>query len=279
MKLFISADMEGTGGVVSYDHIDNTTASYQDARLQMIKEVNAAIEGALAGGAEAVLVNDSHDTMTNLKSGMIDARAVLISGAGKPLSMMQGIKDAHGAIFLGYHAMAGTQTAILDHTYSGKIYRLKLNGTEVGETGLNAAIAGHYNIPVLTVTGDKAVCTEASQLIPRIETVMVKEAVCRTAAICLPLDICCNRIKEVVKKAIEKFKSGTMEVPPYKINYPVDLEIELITTGMTDLAELIPSVVRIGGRQIRARGKDMEETARTFFSILRLIGGYEGKLI
>lgn len=279
MKVYISADLEGVGGVVSYEQIDQKYSCYDGARRQMMKEVNAAIEGAFNGGASAVMINDAHDTMTNLQAELIDQRACLISGSGKPLSMMQGIEDHDVAIFLGYHARAGTDRAILDHTFSGKIYKLFLNNMEVGETGFNAAIAGCYSIPVVAISGDQALCAEALKILPHIETIILKEAECRTAARCLPLEKCCALIRERVSIAVAKYKSGTIKVPLLEMNFPVKLTIELITTELANVAALIPGVEKINGRTVEAKCSDMKVATRCFFSILRLIGGYEGKLI
>src|SRR2546426_7367581 len=149
MRVYISVDMEGIAGVVHESQTDPTTpalaAEYARFRRFMNAEANAAVEGALAAGATRVLVNDSHWFMRNLLAEELHQTAELVSGDPKPRSMMQGIDQQGGfdaALFIGYHARAGTRNAILDHTYADRIHDVRLNGKPVGELGLNAALAG-----------------------------------------------------------------------------------------------------------------------------------------
>jgi len=153
MRIYISVDMEGIAGVVHEDQtnpIDPRCAGeYNRFRAQMTEEANAAIEGALTGGATAVLVNDSHWLMRNLLAEQLHPSAQLVSGGPKTWSMMEGIEAGHdAAFFVGYHAQAGTRNAILDHTYTDRILDVRVNGTSLGELGLNALLAGTYNVPV-----------------------------------------------------------------------------------------------------------------------------------
>src|SRR5918997_773486 len=170
MKVLISADMEGTCGVVTWvqvmppevaRHSEPTSLDeYTRTRQRMTAEVNAAVEGALAGGADEVIVNDSHDGMRNLLPDQLHPAVRFISGNDKPLGMMQGVDLADvGAVFYtGYHAKAGTPAAPLAHTWSGWLNDVKLDGTSTGEFGINAVVAGHFEIPVVMVRGgDKTV--------------------------------------------------------------------------------------------------------------------------
>jgi len=139
MKVYISCDMEGVSGIVDSKQTRMDGEEYKRAQKLMTGEVNAAIEGALAGGATEILVNDSHGLMRNILIEELNPNAQLISGSSKPLSMMQGIDESFdAAFFIGYHAQAGTPYSVLDHTYSSIVYQVSLNGRPVGETGLNA---------------------------------------------------------------------------------------------------------------------------------------------
>src|SRR5438046_1946709 len=147
MRVYVSVDMEGIAGVVHESQTDPTTpafgAEYARFRRLMTAEANAAIEGALAAGATKVLVNDSHWFMRNLLAEELHPAADLASGDPKPRSMVQGIDGGFdAALFIGYHARAGTPNAILDHTYADRIPDVRLNGTAVGELGVNPALAG-----------------------------------------------------------------------------------------------------------------------------------------
>ena len=150
----------------------------------MTLEANAAVEGAFQGGASSVVVNDSHGDMYNLLPEELDPRAELLTGTPKPWSMMQGFgSDFGAALFIGYHASAGTEAAVLDHTYSGRLlYEVRLNGEAVGEAELNAALAGTYGVPVGLVTGDDKACSQAAKRLPGVRTIMVKEAYGRGVA-------------------------------------------------------------------------------------------------
>ncbi|HZM26289.1 MAG TPA: M55 family metallopeptidase, partial [Gemmatimonadales bacterium] len=161
MRVYISVDMEGIAGVVHEDQTNpvdpRCAAEYARFRKLMTGEANAAVEGALAGGASQVVVNDSHWEMRNLLPEDLHEAAELLSGGPKRLSMLEGIEaDFDAAVFIGYHAKAGTAGAILDHTMMDAIRDVRLNGRSMGELGLNAALAGAHGVPVALVSGDRA---------------------------------------------------------------------------------------------------------------------------
>ena len=178
--------MEGVGGIVHSDQTDSAHPEYQRGRKLMTAEVNAAVEGALKGGATEVLVNDSHGGMRNLLIEELNPEAILLSGATKQFSMMAGIDRTFDAVFFtGYHARAGSSFANLDHTWNGPtiVQGIWLNGVEVGEYGLNAALAGYFGVPVVLMTGDQTACAQAKELLGAdLETVVVKEATGRASA-------------------------------------------------------------------------------------------------
>ncbi|MGE5122965.1 MAG: M55 family metallopeptidase, partial [Acidobacteriaceae bacterium] len=157
MKILIAADMEGITGVTNWNQVDPGRAEYPRFRRLMTGDVNAAVRGAFEAGAEEVVVTDGHDLGTNIPIEELDPRTRLICGDYSPLAMVQGVdQDVDGVIFVGYHARAGSQNAILDHTWSSRrVANLYLNDTLVGEYGLNGALAGHFNVPVLMLTGDQ----------------------------------------------------------------------------------------------------------------------------
>lgn len=177
MKVLISADMEGTCGVVSWVQVmppevasgsePSSTTEYERARRRMTREVNAAIEGALAGGAEEIIVNDSHDGMRNLLPEDMHPNCRWISGHDKPLGMMQGVDlDGVGAVFYtGYHAKAGTPGGPLAHTWTGWLQDVRIDGRSVGEFGINAAVAGYFGVPVVLVTGDDRAVAQTVDLL------------------------------------------------------------------------------------------------------------------
>ncbi|HET9465408.1 MAG TPA: M55 family metallopeptidase, partial [Gemmatimonadales bacterium] len=180
MRVYISVDMEGVAGVVHEDQTDPTDArhagEYNRFRRLMTDEANAAIAGALEAGARSVLVNDSHWLMRNLLAEELNPAAELLSGGPKRLSMVEGIDAGFdAAMFIGYHARAGTRNATIDHTYTSRVYETRLNGEPVGELALNAAMAGVHGVAVVLVSGDLALAEEARALFgDGVETVVVK---------------------------------------------------------------------------------------------------------
>ncbi|MEP7383237.1 MAG: M55 family metallopeptidase, partial [Gemmatimonadota bacterium] len=156
-KVYISVDLEGIAGVVATSQTSPSGANYEWARKQMLAETNAAIEGAFAGGATEVLVNDSHGPQTNLRPDEVDRRAMLITGQPKPLGMTQGLDSTFdAAVYIGYHAPGSTANAVHGHTFSSALKVVRLNGKEVGEYGLNAIVAGYWGVPVVFISGDRA---------------------------------------------------------------------------------------------------------------------------
>ena len=267
MNVLISVDMEGISGVVIGDHVSSGHREYERFRRLMTAEANAAIEGALVGGADQIIVNDSHGSMTNILIEQLNPAAELISGRSKPFGMMQGIGPDVDAVFLvGYHAASGTGEAIMEHTWSGHVIDVRLNGQAVGETGLNAAVAGHYGAPVVLVTGDQAVTEEARALFGGIETVAVKKGLTRVAAQCLHPEVAQRRILQAAEQALGR------TVAPFTIRPPVTLRVVFHRALHADMAGLVPGSRRVDGRTIEWIGEDMATTYKVFRAMAALAG-------
>jgi D-amino peptidase len=259
MKVLISIDMEGIAGVVKDEHVMLGDKAYERFRVLMTAEANAAIEGALAGGATKIVVNDSHGKMTNVLIEELNPAAELITGSPKPFGMMQGIGcDVDAVFFIGYHAASGTHTAVQEHTCYLDMVEVSLNGSRVGETGLNAALAGHYEVPVVLVTGDRAVTQEARALLGDIETVSTKDGITRWAARCLHPEVAQKLIREGAERAL-KARGRT-----FRLSTPITLRISFLRATNADMAELIPYSRRIDGRTVEWEGEDMALVYRVF---------------
>src|SRR5215468_401476 len=204
MKVFLSTDMEGTAGVVDWEQCVGDGPEAAAGRRLLLAEVNAAIEGAVAGGATEIVVNDSHSTMRNLPPGELAGGASYISGSHKPLYMMQGLDDSFDAIlFISYHGSVGAPAG-LSHTYNPRaVVEARLDGKVTGEAGINALVAAHYGVPVVLVTGDRCACEETEALIPGIHSAVVKEHVSRAAAHSLHPDHACELIRAQARVAVE----------------------------------------------------------------------------
>ena len=271
MKLLIAVDMEGISGVISWDHIDPDHPEYQRFRHMMTADVNAAILGAAQAGASEILVSDGHWNSTNILIEELDRRASLQSGSPSPFSMVEGVQ--HGvdaAIFIGYHARAGTLNAILDHTWSSvRVQNLWLNGRLAGETGLNAAVCGAFGAPVLMVSGDKAVCEEAVDWLPGIEPVQVKRATGRHSAECLAVPVAQELIRQGAERAVRRFLAGSAPAPLLLAN-PVEIVIEFSYSDMADRAALLPGSTRLDGHRLRYTAPDMPSAYLAFRAAVTL---------
>src|SRR6478672_6538618 len=225
MRVYISVDMEGIAGVVHEDQTDpiepRHAGDYNRFRRLMTNEANAAITGALDAGATGVVVNDSHWLMRNLLAEELNPVAELLSGGPKLYSMVEGIDGGFdAAMFIGYHARAGTGNAVIDHTYTDRVYEVRVNGQPFGEAGLNAALAGAFGVPVALVSGDRALAAEVRELLgEQVETVVVKEPLGRYAARAVAPAVARRRIHDGAKRALAHSHA------PFTVTSPVTFSV------------------------------------------------------
>lgn len=260
MKVFVSVDMEGVACVTHSDHVKLEGAEYEMARKWMTAEANAAIEGALAAGASEVVVADAHGHMRNLLPDELHEKALLVRGSPRSLIMMEGLDDSFDAVFLvGYHSRAGTPRGILSHSFIGStVYGLRLNGLEVGEPGFNAAIAGHFEVPVALVCGDDTVDAEVDSLMPDAERVITKWALSPLAARNLAPKAAQRQIRAGAERALGRL--GGME--PVRMDRPVRFEVDFMRTVHAYLGADIPGVELVEGRTLVYTGADMLDVNR-----------------
>ena len=181
---------------------------------------------------------------------------MLVSGSLKPLSMVQGVASTFDcALFVGYHAGAGTQAGILDHTYYGRVVnRLRVGGREWNEAALNGAAIGVHGVPVALVTGDEATCAQARALLGEVDTCAVKDAITRYTARSLHPTAAQAKIKEAARRAVERAVQGQFQ--PFRPPAPHELEIDFVNTGCADAAELVPGTRRVNGLTCAYRAPD-----------------------
>ena len=269
VKVFISADLEGIWGVVHSEQTSAENGGYGAACKWMAEDVNAVVEGLLEAGATEIVVNDSHGSMRNLKADEIHPKASLISGTPKPLSMMQGIDGSFDAcIFVGYHARAGSAAAILDHTISGGTVRsIKMNGREMPELGINGALAGYFQVPVIMISGDKETCVQARSILGGdIVTAAVKEGIGRTAAKLLPAGEARQLLKEKAKEALLKRD----KIPCFILNPPIHIELGFLRSSQAELPLLLPQVKRMDARTVSFSSADLLEGFRLMRAVISL---------
>lgn len=218
-KVYISVDMEGISGVNGDDQTSAGQAEYGRARKLMVEDANAAIRGAFAGGATDVLVNDSHGGQRNLLPEDLDPRARLISHSFKRHGMMEGLDESFDSVlFIGYHAKASAPRGLFAHTGSGVVRDLQINGTSVGEGGMNAALAAWYGVAVALVTGDDVAVDEVKARVPGVKGVVVKRAINTRAVELVPLVEARRQIEAGAKEAVAAAKKpAPMRTGPFTV--------------------------------------------------------------
>ncbi len=268
MKVYISADIEGVGCVVTQEQSSPGGREYSWARKMMTGEVNAAVRGAFDAGADEVVVSDSHNVGLNLILEEMDERVAVIMGSPRPLCMMEGIDMGFDVAFLvGYHGMAGTANATLVHTFTSRIAEVRVNDMVFGEIGLSAALAGHYQVPVALVTGDDQTALEATNLLEGIETVEVKRGIGGHAALCLQP----QRSRKLIYEGAKKALSRTAALRPFRVEGAVELRVRLTTPSGADRMMRIPGVERADNTSVRFEGRDFLEAFRAFYTMSDLI--------
>jgi D-amino peptidase len=271
MKILIAADMEGISGVVHWDQVDSKHKEYDRFRKVMTGDVNAAVRGAFEGGATQVVVADGHGSARNILVEELDPRARLNSGSPSPLAMVQGVDaEVDAAMFVGYHARVGSRNAILDHTWSSStVARVLLNGQPVGEIAWNAAVCGHFGVPVILISGDQTACAEARELLGPLEAVVVKQASGRMAAECLPPAVAQEHIQAAASRAVQRFLNGQGPAP-WQPELPLTLTVELVHSEMADRAMLFPGARRPEDKRIDVQVDDALVAYRAFRAVVAL---------
>ena len=268
MRVHVISDIEGVGGIVKWGQAGGDSPLFQEARVLYTEEINAAVRGAKAAGATEVVVMDCHGaggdyTFNSLVADLLDpdCEYVVQNEWTEYTAFLEAGCDA--ALFVGMHAMAGTPDGVLSHTVSGQAWQnLRFNGTLVGETGINAALCGHWGVPVVLVTGDRAVCAEARELLgDGLTTVEVKEGLGRfSARMKTPA-----RARELIEAGAKQALSDLKAVTPYDPGRPSEIEIEFTSPDRLQEYANRKGVEVTGPRTIVVRGDDWWAAWSGFF--------------
>jgi D-amino peptidase len=259
MKVFIMTDLEGATGVAGdWNDFNPGGREHEPARRLLTGDVNAAIQGAYECGVDEIVVLDGHGAAFSILLENLDARAQLIHG--RRSSELEGLDDSFDLMLaVGAHSMAGTPDGLLTHTLSHtELDNIWLNGQPVGEIGLWAALAGHYDVPIGLVVGDAAAVKEARALLGKIEVVAVKEATSRFAAKCLHPQVSWKLIREAAKKAVKRAE----EFKPYKPKIPMELKVEYHNSERAETISKRTGAVRINGRTVVCSGNNIMDIYR-----------------
>ncbi|MFA4016411.1 MAG: hypothetical protein RUDDFDWM_001514 [Candidatus Fervidibacterota bacterium] len=259
MKVYIVTDLEGVSGICLFEQTrEKQPELYEEARRLLMGEVNAAVQGCLDGGATEIVVLDGHGGGFNFIPEEMHPDAQFITGTHRP-TWLVGLDESFDAVLcIGFHAMMGTKNGVLHHTQSSKMEsRYWYNGIEMGEIGQVALIAGHYDVPVVMVSGDKAACDEAKQLLgEEIVTVAVKEGYSRHCAKMLSPKRARELIREGAKEAMRRIR----HCKPLKLQLPIKGELKV---GSKEIADQI--------RPKRAKRVDDVTFVATFESALEIL--------
>lgn len=268
MKLFISTDYEGTSGIVAFEQTIEGNPEYAHGRALLTAEVNAAIEGARAGGATETVVNDAHHLMRNLRADELAGEATLVSGRHKPLYMMQGLDGSFdAAFFVSYHGSISNERAILSHTYSpSAFYEVRIDGHVVGESGINALVAAHYGVPLALITGDAATASESEWFAPGAERVVVKESIGRYAASNVHPEVARRLIRDGAQRAMARARDGR----PPSYGHPTRMEMQFLTADIAEMAAWIDGVQRTAARTVTMSDDDTLALYKRFVTICYL---------
>ncbi|MFJ7729059.1 M55 family metallopeptidase [Neobacillus sp. NPDC097160] len=256
MKLYISVDMEGITGMVDHTQVDSGKHNYERSRIIMTDEANHVIMSAFDSGCNEVVVNDSHSKMNNLLIERLHPETQLITGDVKPFSMVQGLdRSFTGAAFVGYHARAALK-GVMSHSMIFGVRNMYINDVAVGELGLNAYVAGYYDVPLLMVAGDDRAAIEAEQLIPGVTTAVVKESISRSAVKSLTPAKAGQLLREKTAIALKNRDKVRPLTPPDR---PL-LSIEFTNYGEAEWANLMPGTEIVPETTIvRFQAKDILE--------------------
>jgi len=268
VRVHIISDIEGVAGIVKWAQTGGDQTLYHEGRKLYTEEINAAVRGAKAAGAKEIVVMDCHGAGGDYMFNSLlpeeldpDCEFVVQSEWTEYTAFLEEGCDA--ALFVGMHAMAGTPDGVLSHTVSGQAWQnLRFNGTLVGETGINAALCGHWGCPVLLVTGDRAVCREGRELLGEgLTTVEVKVGLGRFSARNLPAVRARELIEDGAKGALKDLKA----VRPYDPGRPCEIEIEFTSPDRLIEYRNRKNVEVTGPRSIVARGDDWWQAWSDFY--------------
>lgn len=272
LKVHISVDMEGIAGVVTGEQLSPTGFEYGRFREFMTREAMSAIEAAKAAGATEIVVADSHGNGQNLLIEQFPPDVRVIRSWPRRLGMVAGVDDSvDAAIFIGYHAGTSNTTGVRAHTFSSaNLTRVALNGTNVTEGSWNAAIAGHFGVPVVMMSGDDAAIAEVRKAVGNIEAAETKRSLGFHSASTLTPQASCELIRQHVRTALTRMQ----DFKPLKVQTPVTVDVSFKNYLPAEVLAYLPMFERTDSHSIRFRAKDMVEAS----AIMSFLGDYRADI-
>ncbi|HET8603670.1 MAG TPA: M55 family metallopeptidase [Marmoricola sp.] len=267
MKVHLSFDFEGAAGVVDWGQCREGDPAYELGRSLVLDEVNAAIEGAVEADADEIVVNDAHGTMRNLDPRLLAHGASYVSGRHKPLYMMQGLDGTCDVAFMvGYHGSISGESSTLSHTYNPEVFAAaRVNGREVGESGINALVAQHFGVPIGLVTGDEVTRRETEPFASSAVFVATKQSLTRFSAHSLHPDEACRQIRAGAAEAVRRAAAGRLAAPGIEV--PARLDLDLQTADMAEVGSWVKGAERVGTRTVRIESEDLLAMFSSFVAV------------
>lgn len=278
MKIYISVDMEGMAGTLSWDQ-EKQDRGY--VKKLMAQQVEWLIEGIKTSASnnmvEEILIADSHSSGDSLpyEFTALDRRLRLISGSPRPHYMMPMLDSTYDVVFLaGYHGGGGSYLGVMDHTYTSNFHRITINGIPMNESLLNAALAGYHGVPVGLVTGDEALHHQLTgeQGLPWAKFVTTKIGLSRFAAVNRPLELIQEETISAVREMLGK---NLKQLPVYRLEAPINLTLELSNSAMADILAMVPGVRRLDGRTVEFIHEDYATVYNAIEPFASLVGLYK----
>lgn len=267
-RLFISADMEGIAGVASICQLMPGQFEWETARGWMTAEVSAAAMAALDAGYDEVVIADGHGNAQNLLPDRLPARTRLVRSWPRPLGQMQGVElpGVEGCLFIGFHAGAQSGAGTLAHSFNGSLFAdVRLGGESRSEAWLLAALAGEFDIPVLLVSGDDAVCGQVRQFLPKVETCVVKHHIAWSSVLSVPPQEGARLVGDATARAL-----GSPHPQPFRPSGPHELEIVFTHPVTAELAAQLPGFRKTGQLTVAT----ILPTMRAVVELLGFLGSY-----
>jgi D-amino peptidase len=261
MKIFISADIEGTAGINAWNEAEKTHVDYMEFRQLMTAEVLAACEGAQAAGATEIVIKDAHDSGRNLILEHLPACVRIVRGlSGHPDAMMFGADESfEAALYTGYHSKAGVEDNPLAHTSTLRISRLMLNGEMASEFTLNSLCAARYGLRSVFLSGDEGICADARAMAPGIVTVETSRGAGPATNSIAP-----SAARAAISDGVEKALRDREQTTPPLIPVSVEMVIEFNNPVDAYRASWYPGVHGHGPRAVAFASNDYFEVLRAY---------------
>lgn len=265
MRLFISVDMEGVAGVVTWHQLVRDGFEFERAREWLTAEVNAVCEAAFEAGVSDIVIADSHYEGLNLLIDRLPESVEIVRHWPRPLHMMQGVEDGPyvGAILLGYHGAADLEGSGVAHTVTFSIKQMRIDGRSFGETELGAATAGHFGVPVIMVSGDDVSVDHATKSLGDVETVVTRTSYGMFSGRVITPQRSHKLLREAVTTAIDRIG----DFPPFTVDTPFQVEFELTNHALAETLSYIKGVERLDSHTVGMQAEDIVDVTR-FLTLL-----------